>query len=225
MVSEIVFEKMATDLCTTHPLAVHFPDYSKGGNTHTHTHTHTHTPLLAPPYFLCPFSSPSFPPPPPPSFLSPLLFLSLLPIPFLSSSFCLPPPLPPAPSFPPCPLLFLSLPPTPFLAPSFYMPPFSSPCLLLLSLVPPFLLSPPPPLLSLPPLPLLAPFPPLLAPPPPSVPTYETLVIMEMDLKSFGTRPRPFCLTYVNHIWNVFHNVCRDLSELRHLVCGMGCGE
>jgi hypothetical protein len=46
----------------------------------------------------------------------------------------------------------------------------------------------------------------------------ETLVIMEMDLRSFGERPRPFCQTYIHHIWNVFQNVCRDLSELRHLV-------
>ena len=48
--------------------------------------------------------------------------------------------------------------------------------------------------------------------------TAETLAIMEMDLRSFGERPRPFCQTYINHIWNVFQNVCRDLSELRHLV-------
>ena len=45
---------------------------------------------------------------------------------------------------------------------------------------------------------------------------------MEMDLKSFAERPRPFRQTYVHHIWNVFQNVCRDLSELRHLVWGIG---
>lgn len=44
----------------------------------------------------------------------------------------------------------------------------------------------------------------------------KILKIMELDCPSH--QPLPFFQTFVQHIWNVFHIVCRDLFELRHLV-------
>lgn len=44
----------------------------------------------------------------------------------------------------------------------------------------------------------------------------ETLEIMMLDCPL--DKPLPFFQTFVHHIWNVFHTICCDLSELRHLV-------
>lgn len=44
----------------------------------------------------------------------------------------------------------------------------------------------------------------------------ETLAIMVRDCPP--SHSLPFYQTFTQHIWNVFHSVCRDLAELRHLV-------
>ena len=44
----------------------------------------------------------------------------------------------------------------------------------------------------------------------------ETLAIIGRDCPQ--DKPPMYYHTFVNHIWNVFNSVCRDLSELRHLV-------
>lgn len=43
----------------------------------------------------------------------------------------------------------------------------------------------------------------------------ETLALMGQDCPH--DKPPIFYHTFINHIWNVFNSVCRDLSELRHL--------
>ena len=43
----------------------------------------------------------------------------------------------------------------------------------------------------------------------------EILVLMGEDCPQ--DKPSVFYHTFINHIWNVFNSVCRDLSELRHL--------
>ncbi|KAL5484618.1 hypothetical protein EMCRGX_G021147 [Ephydatia muelleri] len=43
----------------------------------------------------------------------------------------------------------------------------------------------------------------------------ETLALMGLDCPP--DKPSLFYHTFINHIWNVFNSVCRDLSELRHL--------
>ena len=44
----------------------------------------------------------------------------------------------------------------------------------------------------------------------------EILTIMSLDCPE--GEPLPFYRTFINHMWNVFQCVCRDLRELRHLV-------
>ena len=44
----------------------------------------------------------------------------------------------------------------------------------------------------------------------------EVLAIMSLDCPE--GEPLSFYRTFVNHVWNVFQCVCRDVGELRHLV-------
>ena len=46
--------------------------------------------------------------------------------------------------------------------------------------------------------------------------TAEVLSILSLD-SPVGYTASFYC-TFVSHVWNVLHKVCRDLSELRHLV-------
>ena len=50
--------------------------------------------------------------------------------------------------------------------------------------------------------------------------TAETLSIMALDRDPADSVE--FYTTFTGHIWNVFHIVCRDLGELRHLVRSRG---
>ena len=47
----------------------------------------------------------------------------------------------------------------------------------------------------------------------------EVLAIMSLDCPE--GEPLSFYRTFVNHVWNVFQYVCRDLGELRYLVRSM----